>query len=164
MKICTFFTFAHVRQTCFASKFLCVHLLTTFSTDSKSTWNSAFFDTIFSTKFFKGHISTFSNFEAKRAKNGSKNQETYLVNVSQFCTHQRVCILQFSKKKSNSLYPNEYTLHTVYERMSWPVAAGAHAPGTPAALDPETSAQRGRMPRTSLLFPTTTLTTFLVPS
>jgi hypothetical protein len=45
-------------------------------------------------------IVLFSNFEAKRAKNSSKNQKTYLVNVSrfQFCTHQRVCILHFIKK------------------------------------------------------------------
>jgi hypothetical protein len=61
-----------------------VHFLTTFSTDSKSAWNSAFFDTFFD--FFQknvlGHISIFSKFEAKRAKNGSKYQKTYLVNVS----------------------------------------------------------------------------------
>jgi hypothetical protein len=36
-KICTFFTFTHVRQTCFAYKFFLVHFLTTFSTDSKSS-------------------------------------------------------------------------------------------------------------------------------
>ncbi len=47
--------------------------------------NSAFLTPflIFSKKIFLlGHISTFSNFEAKRAKNGSKNQKTYIVNVS----------------------------------------------------------------------------------
>jgi hypothetical protein len=27
----------------------------------------------------------------------------------QFCTHQRVCILHFLKKKSNSFYPSAYT-------------------------------------------------------
>jgi hypothetical protein len=32
----TFFTFTHVRQTCFAYNFFCVHFLTTFSTDLKS--------------------------------------------------------------------------------------------------------------------------------
>jgi len=33
---CTFFTFTHVRQTCFAYNFFLVHFFTTFSTDSKS--------------------------------------------------------------------------------------------------------------------------------
>ncbi len=81
---CPFFTFTHVRQTCFAlTFFLCIfsqlfqrirnqreilRFLTPFS--------------ILKKKIFKGHISTFFNFEAKRAKNGSKNQKTYFVNVS----------------------------------------------------------------------------------
>ncbi len=57
---CTFFTFTHVRQTCFAYNF--VHFFTTFSTYSKSAWNSAIFDTFYDCLqkiFFKGHISTF---------------------------------------------------------------------------------------------------------
>ncbi len=33
---CTFFTFTHVRQTCFAYNFILVHFFATFSTDSKS--------------------------------------------------------------------------------------------------------------------------------
>jgi hypothetical protein len=33
---CPFFTFTHVRQTCFAYNFFLVHFLTTFSTDSES--------------------------------------------------------------------------------------------------------------------------------
>jgi hypothetical protein len=50
--------------------------------DLKSAWNSTFFYTFFlSKKIFVGHISTFSNFQAKRAKNGAKNQKTYDVNV-----------------------------------------------------------------------------------
>ncbi len=36
----------------------------------------------FKKKFFWVIISTFKNFVAKRAKNGSKNQKTYFVNVS----------------------------------------------------------------------------------
>ncbi len=46
----------------------------------------------------EGHISTFSYFEAKRAKNSAKNQKTYLVILClrlKFCTHQRVCALNF---------------------------------------------------------------------
>ncbi len=58
---------------------------TTFSTDSKSALNSASFDTFFDffpKNFFKVTLVLFSNFEAKRAKNSSKNQKTYFVNVS----------------------------------------------------------------------------------
>ncbi len=60
----------------------------------------------FPKKNFLGHIST-SNFEAKRAKNGSKNQKTYLVNVSQISIlhPSQGLYSSFSKKKSNSLYP-----------------------------------------------------------
>ncbi len=37
----------------------------------------------------------------------------------QFCTHQRVCILYFLKKNSNSLYPTAYTCLLVsYRRLS----------------------------------------------
>ncbi len=41
---CPFFTFTHVRQIFFAYNFFLVHFFTTFSTDSKSAWNPAFFD------------------------------------------------------------------------------------------------------------------------
>jgi hypothetical protein len=57
-EICTFFTFTHVRQTCFAYNFFLVHFLTTFSTN----WKSAFFDIhieFLNNKFIFGHISTF---------------------------------------------------------------------------------------------------------
>jgi hypothetical protein len=50
--------FRHV----FANNFFLVQIFKTFSTDSKSAWNSAFFDTFFDffkKKFFLGHISTF---------------------------------------------------------------------------------------------------------
>jgi hypothetical protein len=61
--------------------FFSCSFLKPFSTDLKSARNSAFFGTHFlglKKKLFKGHISTFFNFEAKRAK----NQKTYFVNVS----------------------------------------------------------------------------------
>ncbi len=76
-EIFTFFTFTHVRQTCFVYNFLCVHFLTTFSTDSKSAWNSAF-DIYFliKKKHFFWYISTFwklwSQMRKKRLKK-SKN-------------------------------------------------------------------------------------------
>jgi len=49
-EICPFFTFTHARQTCFGAFF------TTFSTDSKSAWNSAFLIPFcfFSKKIFWG--------------------------------------------------------------------------------------------------------------
>jgi hypothetical protein len=81
---CTFFTFTHVHQTCFAYNFLCVHFLTTFSTDSNQREILRFLTPflIFSEIIFlKIILLLFSNFEAKRAKNGSKNHKTYLVNV-----------------------------------------------------------------------------------
>jgi hypothetical protein len=69
MEICTFSTFTDVPQNCFASNFLCVH-------------------------FFKN----FSNFEAKRAKTGAKNQKNVLSKCVLFRTHRRVCVLSFQKK------------------------------------------------------------------
>ncbi len=46
----------------FANNFFLVHFFKTFSTDSKSAWNFAFFDTFFdfvTQKIFLGHICTF---------------------------------------------------------------------------------------------------------
>ncbi len=81
---------------------------TTFSTDSKSVWNSAFFDMCidFLKKKFVGHITTFWKLWGQTRKKRLKNQKTFLVNVSY--SHQRVCIFHFLKKKSNSLYPTVY--------------------------------------------------------
>ncbi len=104
---CTFFTFNHVRQTCFAYNFFLVHFFTTFSTDSKSAWNSAFFDTFFDffiKNFFLGHINTFFKLWSQTRKKRLKKSK----NVFSKCVF--ICILclysLFSKKKSNSLYPN----------------------------------------------------------
>ncbi len=78
-EICTFFTFTHVRQTCFACTFFLVHLFTIFSTDSISAWHSAFSDSffdLFQKKNFLGHISTFcklwSQMRKKRLKKSKK--------------------------------------------------------------------------------------------
>ncbi len=99
-----FFTFTHDRQTCFVYNFFLVHFFKTFSTYSKSAWNSAFFDPFFDffkKNFFLGHISTFfklwSQTRKKRLKK-SKNVFCKCVLEIQFCTHQRVCILYFLKK------------------------------------------------------------------
>ncbi len=83
--ICTSFTFTHVRQIVLLVTFFFVNFFKTFSTDSKSAWNSAFFDThieFFNKKIFWVILALFANFEAKCAKNGSKNKKTYFVNVS----------------------------------------------------------------------------------
>jgi hypothetical protein len=74
-----FFTFTYVRQTRFACNFF-VHFFTTISTDSKSAWNSAVFDIFldFLQKKFWVILALFANFEAKCAKNGSKNQKSIL--------------------------------------------------------------------------------------
>ncbi len=75
---CTFFMFTPVRQTCFAYNFFVVHFFTTFSTDSKSAWNSAFLDTFFDflKKKILGNISTFFKLWSQTRKkrlNKSKN-------------------------------------------------------------------------------------------
>ena len=71
MEICTFSTFTHFRQTCFAYNFfLCI-----FSQLFQRIRNQREI-LIFSKKIFlKAILVPFSNFEAKRAKNGSKNQK-----------------------------------------------------------------------------------------
>ncbi len=85
MEKCTFFTFTHVRQTCFAYNFFVVHFFTTFQRIRNQREILRFLTpfSIFSPKNYLNVILVlFSNFEAKRARNGSKNQKTYLVNVS----------------------------------------------------------------------------------
>jgi|688.fasta_scaffold104062_2 hypothetical protein len=63
-------------------------------------------DTFFDKKKkFKVIFVLFSNFEAKSLKNGAKNQKTYKVNVLKFCTHQRVCVLNFLLKKGKLVLP-----------------------------------------------------------
>ncbi len=86
-----------------------VYFLTTFSTDSKSAWNSALFDTFFylKKKTFLGHISTFfklwSQTRKKRLKK-SKNLFCKCVLDFNFAPIKRSIFFIF-KKKSNSLYP-----------------------------------------------------------
>ena len=78
-----FFTFTHVRQTCFDYNFFLVHFLQIFQRirNQREILRFLISFLIFQ-KFVFCHFSTFENFEAKRAKNGSKNQKTYFVNVS----------------------------------------------------------------------------------
>jgi hypothetical protein len=86
---CPFFTFIHVRQTCFAYNFFLVHFFTTFSTDSKSAWNSAFltpFAIFFKKNIFLGHISTFFELWSQTRKKRLKKSK----NV--FCK----CVLDFN--------------------------------------------------------------------
>jgi hypothetical protein len=70
------------------SHFRYVNFFATFSTDSKSASNSAFFDTHIENiwiKYFEFIFALYANIEAKRAPNGSKNRKTYFINVYQFC-------------------------------------------------------------------------------
>jgi hypothetical protein len=60
--------------------FLCIQTFATFSTDSKSASNFAFFEIHIENiwgKYFLGHISPFANFYAKRARNGAKKCKMY---------------------------------------------------------------------------------------
>jgi hypothetical protein len=69
----------------FANNFFWVHFFTTFSTESKSAWNSAFFDThieIFNENFVWLLLALFLYFDYKFAKNGSKKQKMLFINVA----------------------------------------------------------------------------------
>jgi hypothetical protein len=76
------FFVSHVRQTCFAYNLFCAFFKNFFS---------VFFITFLKKTFFLGHISTFSNFEAKRAKNGAKNKKPIKLSKC-------VCVLNFLLK------------------------------------------------------------------
>jgi hypothetical protein len=81
---CTFFTFTHVRQTCFAYKFFWCIFSQLFQ-QIRNQREILRFVTPFlikKKKKFKVILVLFSNFDCKCAKNGSKNQKTYFVNVS----------------------------------------------------------------------------------
>jgi hypothetical protein len=80
---CTFFSFTHVRQTCFAFVWCIFSQLFQRIRNQREILRFLTPFSIFSKKnFFCVILVLFSNFEAKRARNGSKNQKTYLVNVS----------------------------------------------------------------------------------
>ncbi len=109
-EICTFLTFTHVSQTCFAYNFFWCIFSNLFQRIRNQREILRFLIPIlnFCKKiFFYVIFVLFSNFEAKRAKNGSKNQKTYLVNVSYISIlhPSKGLYSSFSKKKSNSLYP-----------------------------------------------------------
>ncbi len=80
-----FSLFTHVRQTCFAYNFFLVHFLQLFRRIQNQLEILRFlisFQSFFQKKFFWVILALFANFEAERAKNGSKNPKTYFVNVS----------------------------------------------------------------------------------
>jgi hypothetical protein len=72
--------FRHV----FATNFFLVNFFKTFSTDSKSAWNSAFFDTFsnFQKLIFLGHISTFFELRLQMRRKRLKKTENLFMNVS----------------------------------------------------------------------------------
>ncbi len=70
--------FRHV----FANNFFWVHFFKTFSTDSKSAWNSAFFDThneFFDKNFFLLLLALFVHFDCKCAGNGSQKRKIFFL-------------------------------------------------------------------------------------
>ncbi len=73
---------AYIRHI-FSNNFFFVNFFKTFSTDLKSAWNSAFLIPFWiKKKKIFDHINTFCNFEAKRAKNGSKKENLFFINMS----------------------------------------------------------------------------------
>jgi hypothetical protein len=81
-EICTFFTFTYVCQTCFACNFFSVHFLQLFQRIQNQREIPRFLISFLVKKKIWVIFALFSNFEDKCAKNGSKNQKTYFVNVS----------------------------------------------------------------------------------
>jgi hypothetical protein len=80
-EICIFFTLTHVRQTCFACNFFWWILLQLFQRirNQREIMRFLISFLIFCKKKFLGVIlAFFANFEAKCAKNGSKNQKRIL--------------------------------------------------------------------------------------
>ncbi len=76
--------FRHV----FANNFFWVHFFKNFSSNSKSAWNSAFFDThidFFNKKFFLLLLALFVHFDCKCAGNGSKKRKIFFYE----------CVLEF---------------------------------------------------------------------
>ncbi len=116
--------------------FFLVHFFTTFSTDSKPAWNSAFFDTFFDffkKIFFKGHVSTFFKLWSQTCKKRLKKSKKVLVFVSQISIlhPSKGLYSSFSKKKSNSLYPNVHMyicmyICTYHVRLIWSLMPGKH--------------------------------------
>ncbi len=93
-------------KVCKKSRFW-VHFFKTFSTDSKSAWNSAFFDThieFFNKNFFLAFISTFCTLWLQMRRKRLKKTENLLWMYPRILlgNHQRVCITKFLK----SLYPS----------------------------------------------------------
>jgi hypothetical protein len=79
------FNFTYVRKTCFDYNFFgCIftQLFKRIRNQRKILRFLTPFLIFKKKKILKAILVLFSNFEAKRAKNGSKNQKTYLVNVS----------------------------------------------------------------------------------
>jgi hypothetical protein len=84
-EMCTFFTFTHVRQTCFACNFFWLIFLQLFQRiqNQRKILRFLYIFLIFCPpKFFFVILALFANFDAKCAKNGSKNQKTYFLKVS----------------------------------------------------------------------------------
>jgi hypothetical protein len=83
MELCTFLTFTHVRQTCFAFNFFLLHFLQLFQRIRNQREILRFLISFMIKKKNVGVIlALFANFEAKCTKNGPKNQKTYFVHVS----------------------------------------------------------------------------------
>ncbi len=97
-EICTFSTFTHVRQTCFADNFF-LHFFKLFQRICKIRMKLWFF------LIFLGHISTFSNFEAKRPK------------MAQFCIIKGSVILKKSKIRCTLMHIAQTLLWALHSQQ-----------------------------------------------
>ncbi len=104
----------------FANNFYCVQFFKIFSTDLKSEWNSAFFDThieFFNKKCFLLVFALSVNFDCKCARNGSKKRKNLFLWMCLrilLGNHQRVCITKLLK----SLYPSVYLCWLTFGLLS----------------------------------------------
>jgi hypothetical protein len=93
---CTFFTFTHVRQTCFAYNFFFVHFFQLFQWIRNQHEILRFLTPflIFSKTIFLGHISTFSNFKSQlRKKQLKKSKNVFSKCVLDFnFAHIKGCV------------------------------------------------------------------------
>ncbi len=105
-KLCTFSTFSTVSKSSQPCNFLPVHFFATFSTDSKSASNPAFFDTQIENilkKYVLGRISTFCKLLSQTRTKRRKKRKMYFQMCLRihFVIHLWVRTLNFLKKSLN---------------------------------------------------------------
>ncbi len=109
--VCTFSTFSHVRQTCFAYNFFYAFFKNFFN-GFEIGMKFCFFDTFFDFLQKKNYFSSYLYFFQTLKPHAQKTAQKIIKSISKcvldlnFAPIKGSCVLNFLKKKSNSLYPN----------------------------------------------------------